>query len=483
MKFNNGIFGKIALSRREDEGLGGGSGGSGGNGQGDEVDDLYLDQRQEELFAQHSNIVESVNADTADAFNEIDARLERLNLIRFDETTACLTALQAYALSSEGIKLEEIAKVEEHILNLKSIIVNSPDGADTDELDVYNKTLEKTSEQIKESMMKELALFTDGIAKQGEEETIHNNFIKQHELTLKLMDILLETTGPNELNDTLGNYLGNIDDDVYAKYHKSIESLKAEYEERITLLFTELIDDTKDVGRQRKKLKVSEDSVSKLSDAVDNVVRKEKTKHISSAEYYKMWQHLERYGIVIPQVLKGKNNKAALEKFIRICEKAMDREPFANKHISTHPIVVHLKYYFKPGKDGEDGQYVNPYSNDQITYNGAEGVMTVAEAKKMMEVASGYVSTAVGVDKVYIVRKQWSQDMWWYKLLPKRAKVLVSAIDNWKTIIETTGHSEGTKIKPRHAIKELEKAGMCEESNQEIYDRFRDDVNHDVSIM
>ena len=161
----------------------------------------------------------------------------------------------------------------------------------------------------------------------------------------------------------------------------------------------------------------------------------------------------------------------------------MDREPFTYKYISQHPIVDHLKRCFKPGKDGEDGQYVNPYSNDQIKYNGAEGDMSVAEAKKMIEVASGYVSTAVGVDKVYIVRKQASRDMWWYDILPKRAKLLVSAIDNWKKCIETTSKSEGSKIKARHAIKELENAGMCEESNIDIYARFRDEINHDVSIM
>jgi len=475
MKVNNGgIIGKIALlSRREDEGLGGGAGGSeGGSGRSDEVDDW--DQRQQDLFAQHSNIVASVNADMTDTVNEMTAQLQRTELGRFDEATAYLSALQADASSTEEIKLKEIAKMREHVLNLRNKIENSPVGADTDELDEYYQTLVRITKEVEESMMKELTLFREGITKQeGEEKAaIRNNLIKQHNYTTLLMDMLLETTGPNELSDTSGNYLANIDEDVYLKYDEAIKSLKTEYEESIDLLFADLIDDTEEINRRTKKLKTSQ---NKVSGAMDNVVEKKRGEYISSAEYYVMWQFIVRNGITIPYPLENKNREAS-EKIIKICEMAMGHTPSTNiKKITDHKIVKQLRRHFKPGEDGGGGEYVSPYSNDQIKYND----MSVAEAKKMMEVASGYVS-AVGVDKVYIVRKQASRDMWWYKLLPERAKVLVSAIDSWKRTISTSSKSEGDKIRARHAIEEL---GMCEESNKDVYDRFRDETNSDVSIM
>jgi len=300
MKFNSGVISQIAyLSRREDGGLGGAGGSGGGSGRSDEVDDW--DQRQAELFEQHPTIVASVNANMADRVNEMTAQLQRTELNRFDEATDYLSALQAYVSSTEEIKLEEIAKMRKNILNLKSIIVNSPEGADTDKFDVYFQTLARITKEVEESMRKELTLFTEGITKQeGEEKTaIRNNLIKQHNYTTLLMDMLLETTGPDELNDTSGNYLGNIDEDVYLNYSEDIKSLKAEYEESIDLLFIDLIDDTEEINRRTKKLKTSQDKVLGVT---YNGVEKEKRKRISKKEYAEHRDNLAE--LILPHLLE-----------------------------------------------------------------------------------------------------------------------------------------------------------------------------------
>jgi len=469
MKFINGVISQIAyLSRREDEGSGG-AGGAGGSGcrSDDQFDDERLDQLLAAQYAQHPTTVASVNANMADRVSEMTAQLQRTELIRFDEATDYLSALQAYATSTEEIKLKEIAKMREHILKLKNIIVNSPEGADTDKLDVYFQTLARLTKEVEGSMMKELTLFTEGITKEGDEKiAIRNNLIKQHNYTTLLMDMLLETTGPNELNDTSGNCLGNIDEDVYLKYDEAIKSLKAEYEESIDLLLTDLIDDTEEIDRRTKKLKTSQDEVLGV---MDDVATKEKTNYISSTEYYTMWQFLVRNGIEIPGVL-GQSNKAATDKIMDICEKAMGRRTPIAFTAPNHPIVYHLK------RNCKGGEYVSPYSNSQIKFKD----MTVAEAVDIVEDARAFMSTVMDTDEVHILRKP--STTWWYDKLPPRAKVLVSAIESWRSCIQCS-KSEGSKIKPRHAIEELEKAGLSKESNKDAFARFFDEANRDVSIV
>lgn len=214
-----------------------------------------------------------------------------------------------------------------------------------------------------------------------------------------------------------------------------------------------------------------------LEEKVDEI-----KKFLSNVDYYNMWQYLTCNGIEIPEVLGNRNYEATV-KIIHICEKAMghkptEPKPSTNIETTRHPIVKHLKYYFKPGKDGEDGKYVSPFSNSQIKYND----MTVEEAIDIVEVARAFMFTVMDIDEVHILRKK-SSGMWWYKYLPPRAQVLVSAIHNWKKYIETSSKSEGQKIKARHAIKELEKAGLSKKSNKDVFARFFDEANRDVSML